>query len=80
MKKKQKHASSRRESLTQLEVLKIIKEQNRNMKAAAEFIAEEYFMKTPADELPTQDLAEMNATIKRMSLKLGEFIWSESFF
>ena len=74
MKKKE-----RRTSLTEKEVLKIIREQNRNLKATAEVITLDYFMKTPDDELPTQELEKMHATIDKIRMKLSELLWCMRF-
>ena len=62
----------RKEYLTEAEALKVIRDNDRNMKAAALTIVEEFFMKIPLEEMPSQDLEEMDATIKKISLKLGE--------
>ena len=65
----------RKEYLTEAEALKVIRDNDRNMKAAALTIVEEFFMKIPLEEMPSQDLEEMDATIKKISLKLGECMW-----
>ena len=70
----------RKRSLTQAEVLKFISDHNRDLKAAAKTIAEECFMKIPVDEIPTQDLEEMEATIEKMRAKIGKFMWGETYY
>ena len=70
----------RKKSLTQAEVLKFISDHKRDLKAAATTIAEECFMKIPVDEIPTQDLEEMEATIEKMRAKIGKFMWAEMYF
>ena len=61
-----------KKTLNQAEALKIIRDHNRNMQAAADFIVYEHFMTMPVDEIPTTDLAEMKATANKIRLLLGE--------
>ena len=63
-----------KKSLNQAECLNIIREHGRNMSAAANSIVYEHFMTIPADEIPTTDLAEMEAVAEKFRKLLGEYI------
>ena len=70
----------RRKFLTKAEALEIIRGHNRNLRAAADTIALDYFMKIPLDQLPEKEMKEMEATIGKITAKLGEFVWREICF
>ena len=61
-----------KKSLSQAEALKIIRDHHRDMKAAANSIVFEHFMTISEDEIPTTDLAEMEATAEKIRMLLGE--------
>ena len=57
--------------------MKIVGEHNRNMKAAAQQIASEEFMGIPVEDIPTQDLADMEETIEKLRKRIGKLMNSE---
>ena len=67
----------RKQSLNQGEVLDIIKLHERNIRAAAEQIASEEFMGIPVEDIPTQDLADMEETIEKLRKRIGKLMNSE---
>ena len=67
-----------RKSLTQRDVMKIVGEHNRNIKAAAQQIASEEFMGVPVEDIPTLELEEMEETIETLRKKIGKPIGDQN--
>ena len=54
------------------ELLEIIKVHKRNLLSAAQEVVFEHFLAKPVDELPTQDLEEMENIANTISKRLGK--------
>ena len=68
------HKKKSRKSLSEIECLQILRDHNRKFREAAESIVYKYFLNVPVDDLPTQDLKEMEAVIEKIRKQLGELL------